>query len=81
LPPHPRSGAVVSCNEVFGGNSLQAELGLGHATRIVALELLWPKGKKVQRFENVPLDRIVVVEEGAAEPTLLPTPSPPPASK
>jgi len=62
----------VGAQSSFGGNSLQAELGLGHATRIVALELLWPKGRKVQRFTDVPLDRIVVIDEGATEPTILP---------
>ncbi|MBL8843813.1 MAG: CRTAC1 family protein [Planctomycetes bacterium] len=59
-------------NSSFGGNSLQAELGLGSATRLVALEVKWPRTGKVQRFTELPLDRIVVVDEGASAPTVLP---------
>ncbi|MSR47723.1 MAG: CRTAC1 family protein [Planctomycetes bacterium] len=55
----------IGAQSSFGGNSLQAEMGLGAATRIIALELFWPKGRKTQRFEQVPLDRVVVVEEGS----------------
>ncbi len=55
----------VGAQSSFGGNSLQAEMGLGDATRIVALELFWPKGKKTQRFEQVPLDCVVLVEEAS----------------
>ena len=56
----------VGAQSSFGGNSLQAEIGLGNATRIVALELFWPKGKKTRTFTEVPLDSILVIEEGSA---------------
>jgi hypothetical protein len=59
-------GAVSS----FGGNSLQAEMGLGAASRIVAMEVFWPRTKKTQKFTDVPLDRIVVVDEGSDSATL-----------
>jgi len=62
----------VGAQSSFGGNSLQAELGLGAATRIVALELFWPKGRKLQRFTEVPLDAVVVVREGDARLEVLP---------
>jgi hypothetical protein len=57
----------VGTNSSFGGNSLQAELGLGAATRIVALEVAWPRTGKTQRFEGVALDQVVVVDEGSAK--------------
>ncbi|MBL8842854.1 MAG: CRTAC1 family protein [Planctomycetes bacterium] len=57
----------VGGNASFGGNSLQAELGLGEATRIVALEIRWPRTGLTQRFTEVPLDAIVELEEGASE--------------
>ena len=57
---------TVGGNSSFGGNSLQAELGLGRATRIVALEVAWPRTGKTQRFEAVAMDRVVVVDEGSA---------------
>lgn len=60
-------GAVSS----FGGDSLQAEIGLGQASRIVALEVYWPRTGKTQRFADVPLDRIVVVDESKLELTVI----------
>jgi tetratricopeptide (TPR) repeat protein len=54
----------VGTNSSFGGNSLQAEMGLGKAERCVALEVFWPRTGRTQRFEEVPLDRVVVVDEG-----------------
>jgi hypothetical protein len=55
----------VGGNSSFGGNSLQAEMGLGQASRLVALEVFWPRTHRTQRFEDVPLDRVVVVDEDA----------------
>ncbi len=54
----------VGGNSSFGGNSLQAEMGLGRATKLKELEVWWPTTDQTDRFTDVPLDRIVVVEEG-----------------
>jgi hypothetical protein len=54
----------VGGNSSFGGNSLQAEMGLGQAQKLTELEVDWPTTGKTDRFTDVPLDRIVVVEEG-----------------
>jgi len=54
----------VGGNSSFGGNSLQAELGLGQAKQLRELEVFWPTTGKTDLFKDVPLDRIVVVEEG-----------------
>jgi hypothetical protein len=54
----------VGGNSSFGGNSLQAEMGLGQAQKLRELEVDWPTTGKTDRFTDVPLDRIVVVEEG-----------------
>ena len=56
----------VGTNSSFGGNSLQVELGLGQAARILALTVFWPRTGKTQRFTEVELDRIVVIDEGSA---------------
>lgn len=48
----------------FGGNSLQAELGLGDATRIRSLEVKWPGTGLIERFEDVPMDRVLSITEG-----------------
>jgi hypothetical protein len=57
---------TVGGNSSFGGDSVQAELGLGRATRLVALEVAWPRTGKTQRFDDVSMDRVVVVDEGSA---------------
>ena len=54
----------VGGNGSFGGNSFQAEMGLGQAKKLRELEIYWPTTDKTDRFTDVPLDRIVVVEEG-----------------
>ena len=58
-------------NSSFGGNSYQLELGLGRATKVVALEVDWPASKTTQRFADVPLDAVVKVVEGAAAPEVV----------
>jgi hypothetical protein len=61
----PRSiYAIVGANSSFGGNSLQAEMGLGRANRLAELEVFWPVTGKTDRFTDVPLDLAIVVEEG-----------------
>jgi hypothetical protein len=60
--------AFVGMNSSFGGNSLQEEMGLGQATRIVELEVSWPTSQITQTFHDVPLDRVIVVDE--AQPTI-----------
>jgi hypothetical protein len=58
--------AFVGTNSSFGGNSLQEEMGLGAATRIVKLEVSWPTTGVTQTFTDVPLDRVVRVDEDDA---------------
>ena len=48
----------------FGGSSLQQEIGLGQAARIKALEILWPGTGAVDRFSDVPIDRVLLIKEG-----------------
>ncbi|MGE3166627.1 MAG: ASPIC/UnbV domain-containing protein, partial [Planctomycetota bacterium] len=50
----------------LGGNSLQEEFALGDATRIIELEVFWPKTAATQRFPDVPLDTRVRVREDRA---------------
>jgi hypothetical protein len=50
----------------FGSSSLQAEIGLGDATKIVYAEIRWPGSGTVQRLETLPLDKIVCVTEADA---------------
>ncbi len=56
---------VVGTGGSFGSSSLQVELGLGRAERIRVLEVAWPTGGTISRFEDVPLDRFLAIREGA----------------
>ena len=59
---------TVSTGGSFGASSLQSEIGLGQATGITAIEVLWPATGQVQRFEDVMMDRAFVIREGADGP-------------
>ena len=48
----------------FGGNPLRQNIGLGKASRIVRLEVLWPTTGLTQTVPDVPLDRSIEVVEG-----------------
>lgn len=65
----------VNSGGSFGANPLRQTLGLGDAERIVALEVHWPTTGLDQRFEDVPLDAIVRVEEFAEEIEVLELPA------
>ena len=58
--------AVVGTGGSFGSSSLQQEIGLGDATRIIRLELVWPtnSNNSIQVFEDIPLDRVIEIHEG-----------------
>lgn len=59
----------------FGANSLQQEIGLGDARSLDTLEVRWPGSGTVDVFTGVPMDRILVVREGAAGPDAVPADS------
>ncbi len=77
-PAGPRSiHHVVGTGGSFGSSSLQAELGLGDATSITAIEILWPGSGNRSRFEGaeqdggtgrtIGMDRAWLAVEGARE--------------
>lgn len=55
--------SVRSGESYVSGNDPRVHFGLGRKDKIDEIEVRWPSGK-VERLENVPIDRIVVVEEG-----------------
>jgi hypothetical protein len=59
---------VVGGSSSFGSSSVQQEMGLGDATRIVAITAYWPVSRTTQVWKDVPLDRIVDLTEGDATP-------------
>jgi len=55
---------VVGTGGSFGSSSLQLEIGLGEATRIVDLEVVWPGSGNRSHFENLAMDTVIKVREG-----------------
>ena len=47
----------------FGSNPLRQSIGLGKATRLERLEILWPTSDTRQVFEDVPLDKFIRIVE------------------
>lgn len=54
----------------FGQNSLSAHFGLGDATTVDSLFIIWPTGV-VEYFANVAADQFLTIEEGAPPPPVL----------
>ena len=57
---------TVTSGSSFGGNPFTVHVGLGAATSIETLEVLWPSGE-TQRFVELPIDRRLEILEGGAE--------------
>ena len=47
----------------FGANPLRQYFGLGKATKILRVEVYWPKTNQTQTFENVSVDRMIRIQE------------------
>lgn len=54
----------VNTGGSFGANPLRAEIGLGNATAITSVEVLWPTTGKVQPVSGLQMDRAYRVVEG-----------------
>ena len=67
---HRAVGSVSS----FGGSPARQEIGLGDATRIVGVEVAWPKSGKRQVFRDVALDTRIRITEGSDEPARIELP-------
>ncbi len=57
----------VNSGGSFGSNPLRQTVGLGRAARIRRLEIDWPATGLTQTFEDVPVDRLLRIVEGADE--------------
>jgi hypothetical protein len=52
----------------FGSSSLQQEIGLGDATAIQTIEIIWPTTGKKQMFQEVAVDQVLRIREGDPVP-------------
>ena len=64
--------ATVGSGGSFGASTLQQEIGLGDATMIRQLTVVWPGSGRRDTYRAVPLNRVVVVREG--DPAVEPVP-------
>ncbi len=70
-PRGPRQvHATVSSGGSFGANSLQQEIGLGDATAIRSVVIIWPGSAAADTLTGLAMDRIYHVREG--EPAAAP---------
>ena len=56
--------SYVNSGASFGASSLEQEIGLGQAERIIFMEIYWPATGARQVFEDVPIDTRIEVREG-----------------
>jgi hypothetical protein len=54
----------VNSGGSFGSNPLQQHIGLGNATSVEKIEIMWPVTGKLQVFENLPIDTNIIIKEG-----------------
>jgi hypothetical protein len=67
-PSGPRNiYKTVNSGGSFGASPLRQEIGLGDATAITALEVLWPASGLRQKFSNLSLDSAYRIREGASQ--------------
>jgi len=62
----------VSSGGSFGSNSYTQHVGLGRATAIESIEIVWPASKTRQVFRAPPIDTLLEIREGAAAPVVRP---------
>ena len=63
--------SYVNSGASFGASSLEQEIGLGEAQRIVSMEIFWPKTGVRQVFEDLPIDTRIEVREGESDYDIL----------
>ena len=65
--------AQVGSGGSFGASSLEQEMGLGQADRILSMEVFWPTSGIRQVFHDLPLDTRIEVREGEKQYKVLKT--------
>jgi len=54
----------VNAGGSFGANPLRQHIGIGKATAIDKIEIVWPVTKKIQLLEKIPVDINIKIKEG-----------------
>ncbi len=61
---HTQLSEVQSGSSVMSQNDLRLHFGVGTATKIDAIEVLWPTTQKTERFEAIEPDQLLIIKEG-----------------
>jgi len=61
---------VRSGSSYFSQSDMRVHFGLGQAAKIEELEIRWPSGL-IERFDDLPVNAIAVLEEGSGKPPRL----------
>jgi hypothetical protein len=59
--------STVGYGSSFGGNPLEEHIGLGKHAIIQEIEVDWPTSRKVEKFQNVAVDRSYHLREGSGQ--------------
>ncbi len=58
----------------FGANSLDMVIGIGKATVVKELQILWPiEGENIQNLVNLEADKVYKIQEGSSKAQIIPT--------
>ena len=60
---------TVGYGSSFGGNPLRQHIGVGDATAISHVQVMWPTSRLVQDFHEIPMDGFYTLKEGVASLT------------
>jgi hypothetical protein len=63
---------TVGTGGSFGASSLQQEIGLGKATRIDSIEVIWPIPNSKQTCNDIAVDQVLEIVEGNPAPRTVP---------
>ena len=63
---------VVSNGGSFGGNPLRQEIGLGDATAITSVQILWPGSNSRQSVNGLEMNKSYEIREGSDQFMKLP---------
>ena len=65
---------TVGYGSSFGGNPLEQHIGIGDASTVDRIEVSWPTSGLSQVFNQVPVDRRLIVREGVQQLQSYPSP-------
>ena len=60
----------VNTGASFGNNPLRQHIGIGGATIVKSIKIIWPGSNAVQNFNNVAINQLINIQEGQSQYTV-----------